>query len=64
MDWWKSRGIAILSGIFGLISAIAELVGGQAGGYAFASLVAVRLLNQLDKQAGGKPGLWHCVSRM
>ena len=36
--------IAILSGIFGLIAAITELIGGQAGGYAFASLVAVSTL--------------------
>ena len=40
-DWWRDRCIAICSGICGLIAAIAELIGGQAGGYAFASLVAV-----------------------
>ena len=40
-DWGRGRAIAAISAIFGVIAAVAELVGGQAGGYAFASLVAV-----------------------
>ena len=52
-DCWRARCPAICSGILGLISAIGELIGGQAGGYAFASLVAVSLtVTSLAERAG------------
>lgn len=39
--WSQGRAVAVLSALFGVTAAVAELIGGQAAGYAFASIVAV-----------------------